>query len=152
MIQFSAYEHKHEPKGTQWVVGIMSIASILAITSFVLGSWTFSLVILAAALAIITISKEERQWCDFAFGSHGISIKHHTLPYNHTLAFWIDTHEDEPILILETTHTFHQSLIIPLPSEQVSPDEIEELLLSHNIGKRPLKEPFSYQLFEYFGY
>lgn len=148
-LRWSAYEHEHIERGSEWFWALGIIAACAAVTSVLFGNYLFALLILVAAGTIAIIAKQPPELHDFEINEKGIGIGKNFHSYDSIISFWVDEEVDEPLLLVDTTTFMSPNLIIPIG--EMHAEEIREYLRNH-AEEVPMKEPIAHKILEFFGF
>jgi|SRR3989338_5429890 len=149
-LRWSAYEHEHIERGSDWFWALGILAVCAALTSILFSNVLFAIVLLAAAVAIGLVAHTPPRLMEFELSDRGIRVGGQLHRYDHIIAFWVeDEHEHvPPLLLVDTTKFMSPNLIIPI--EEINPAEVREFL-RERVEERPMKEPASHKILEFFG-
>lgn len=148
-IIWSAYEHEHIQRGSDWFWALGIIALCAALTSILFSNVLFAILILVASGVLILLARRPPPFHEFEISERGIRISEELHSYNEILSFWVDTENtEEPLLLVDTTKFMHPNLIIPIG--EIDPDSIRAFLREH-AEEVPMQEPFSHKVLEFFG-
>lgn len=149
VLRWSAYEHEHIERGSDWYWALGVIAVSGALTSILFGNFLFALVILLAATTIGLIAQKPPELHEFELSEKGIRIGQTMHPYDSIISFWVDEEVDVPLLLVDTTTFMSPNLIIPIG--EMNPEDIREYLRPH-AEETPMKEPLAHKILEFFGF
>jgi hypothetical protein len=148
-LRWSAYEHEHLERGSDWFWALGIIAVSAALTSILLGNVLFALLIVVAAATIGLIANHPPQLHEFELTDKGIRTGVTTHPYENIISFWVDEEPHEPVLLIDTIAFMAPNLVIPLGD--TDPDAVREFL-SQYVQEVPMKEPLAHKVMEFFGF
>jgi hypothetical protein len=148
-LRWSAYEHEHIERGSDWFWALGIIAVSAALTSILLGNILFAVLIVVAAATIGLIANHPPQLHEFELTEKGIRTGVTMHPYENVISFWIDEEVSEPVLLIDTTAFMAPNLVIPLGDTQ--PEAVREFL-RHYAEEVPMKEPLTHKVMEFFGF
>ncbi len=149
-IIWSAYEHEHIERGSDWFWALGIIAVCIAVTSILLGNVLFAILIIVAAVVILLLARKKPQLHEFEISDKGVRISEEMHSYDEIISFWVDTESgSQPTLLIDTTKFLSPNLIIPLGTSD--PEEIRSALRDH-AEELPMKEPLAHKILEFFGY
>ena len=148
-LRWSAYEHEHIERGSDWFWALGVIAASGALTSILFGNFLFALVVLLAATTIGLIAQKPPELHEFELSEKGIRIGQTFHPYDTVISFWVDEELEQPLLLIDTTTIMSPNLIIPVA--EMHPDELREYLRPH-AQEVPMKEPVAHKILEFFGF
>ena len=149
ILRWSAYEHEHIDRGSDWFWALGVIAVSAALTSLLFGNVLFALLIVVAATTIGLIAKKPPELHEFEISDKGIRIGRTLHPYDTVISFWVDEEEEKPLLLVDTVTFMTPNLIIPIG--ELHPDDIRERLRPH-AEEVPMKEPIAHKILEFFGF
>ncbi len=149
-IIWSAYEHEHIERGSEWFWALGIIALCAALTAILFSNVLFAILILVAAGTLVLLARRPPPFHEFEISDRGVRISEDMHSYNEILSFWVDTETgEEPLLLIDTTKFMSPNLIIPIGD--IDPDSIRALLREH-AEEVPMKEPFAHKVLEFFGF
>ena len=149
-LRWSAYEHEHIERGSDWYWALGIVAICAALTSVLFSNVLFAIVLIVAAFTIGLIARTPPRLIEVEISDRGIRVAGTLHRYDHIIAFWVeDEHEHmPPLLLVDTTKFMSPNLIIPI--EDIDPAEVREFL-QQRAEERPMKEPVSHKILEFFG-
>ena len=148
-LRWSAYEHEHIERETEWYWGVGIIALSLAIVSVIFGDTLFGLVIIMAAVALALVSRHPPELTHFEVSDRGVRVGRHLHRYDEIISFWVEDEEGEhPTLLIDTLKPLAPNVIIPIID--IDPHRIRALMKEH-AEEVPMKEPLSHKILEFFG-
>lgn len=148
-LRWSAYEHEHIERGSDWYWALGVIAASAALTAILFGNFLFALVIILAAVTIGLIAQKPPELHEFEISEKGIRIGQTFHPYDTVISFWVDEELPEPLLLVDTTTFMSPNLIIPVAD--MDPEEVRSVLRPH-AEEVPMKEPLAHKILEFFGF
>ncbi|OGG72851.1 hypothetical protein A3A38_02700 [Candidatus Kaiserbacteria bacterium RIFCSPLOWO2_01_FULL_53_17] len=148
-LAWSAYEHEHIERGSDWFWALGIIAVSAALTSILFSNVLFAILILIAATTIGLIARHPPELHEFEIGEKGIRAGKTLHPYDSIISFWIEEEAEEPLLLVDTTTFMSPNLIIPLG--EMDPATIREFL-GARVEEVPMKEPLAHKILELFGF
>src|SRR3989344_5155129 len=150
VLRWSAYEHEHVERGSDWHWALGIVAVSIAITSVLFHDVLFEVLILVAAVTIALQSRQAPDITEFEISDRGVRINGTLHRYREIIAFWVeDEHpHHRPLLLVDTTKFFSPNLIIPI--EHVDPREIRAYLKERE-EERHMKEPLPHKILEFIG-
>lgn len=149
VLRWSAYEHEHIDRGSDWFWALGVIAVSAALTSMLFGNFLFALVIVVAAVTLGLIARKPPEMHEFEINEKGIRIGRTLHAYDSVISFWVDEDEEKPLLLVDTTTFMAPNLIIP--TGDIHPDDIREYLRPR-AEEVPMKEPLAHKILEFFGF
>lgn len=148
-LRWSAYEHEHIERDSDWFWALGIIAICAALTSILFSNVLFALVILIAAGTIALIARHPPELHEFEITEKGIRTGPTLHNYANIISFWVETEVGEPTLLVDTTAFMAPNLVIPLGD--MNPDEVRAFL-SEYTEEVPMQEPLSHKILEIFGF
>lgn len=148
-LRWSAYEHEHIERGSDWFWALGIIAVSAALTSILLGNVLFAVLIVVAAATIGLIASHPPQLHEFELTDKGIRTGVTMHPYENIISFWVDEEVDEPVLLIDTIAFMAPNLVIPLGD--TNPESVREYLRQY-AQEVPMKEPLAHKVMEFFGF
>jgi hypothetical protein len=149
-IQWSGYEHQPLEKSSDWFWALGIVAVAAAAASIILGNILFGILILAAATAISILARRDAKLTTFSLSKKGLFIDDVLYPVDHLKGFWINEHDEDSVLLIDTPRFMTPDLVIPL--EGVNEAAVRNWFVERNIEEKELRESFSLKLLEFFGY
>jgi len=146
---WSAYEHEHIERGSDWFWALGVVAVSAALTSIIFGNFLFAVLILVAATTIGLIAKKPPELHEFEISEKGIRIGKTMHPYDSVISFWVDEELEKPLLLVDTTTFMSPNLIIPVG--ELHPDDLRAALRPH-VQETPMKEPLAHKILEFLGF
>ncbi len=148
-IIWSAYEHEHIERGSDWFWALGIIAVCAALTSTLFSNVLFAILILVATGVLVLLARRPPPFHEFEISDRGIRISEESHSYDEILSFWVDTETGaEPLLLVDTTKFTAPNLIIPIGDND--PESIRNFLREY-AQEIPMKEPLSHKILEFFG-
>lgn len=141
------YEHHDKSPDWFWAVGIIALAT--AITAFALGNVLFALFILIGAGALGLHAARHPYPTHFALTERGLRVGITLYPYSTLHAFWLETRDDRPRLLVQSKKMFMPLIVFPLGG--VDPALARNVLLRH-IKETEIVEPLSQRVMELLGF
>ena len=148
-LRWSAYEHEHIERGSDWFWALGIIAVSAALTSVLFANVLFAILILVAAATIGLVAQHPPELHEFEITEKGIRTGKTMHPYDRIISFWIDEELEEPMLLIDTTAFMAPNLIIPLGDMHA---EDIRAFLGERVEEVPMKEPLAHKLLEFFGF
>lgn len=151
VLRWSAYEHDHIDRGSDWYWALGIVAVCIAITSILFSDVLFAVVVIVAAVTIAILSKTPPDLAEFELSDKGIRINGKLHRYSEIIAFWVeDDHSHKrPHLLIDTVKWLSPNFIIPI--EHIDPSLVRAYL-KERAEERHMKEPLSHKIFEYLGF
>lgn len=149
VLNWSAYEHKHVPRGRDWFWALGIIAVSAALTSILFHNILFAVLILVAAGLLGMLANVPPDLVRFELSDRGIRIGDTLHRFEEIISFWVEEEGGEhPLLLVDTTKFMAPNLIIPL--ENIDPHAVRAYLREH-AEEVPMKEPIAHKILEFFG-
>lgn len=129
-IEWEALEYEHIEKGTDWYWAVGIIALSITLISFILGNYTFAIVVIVSAFALIVGASRKPKVVRFEITKLGIHIGNEYIQYKDIKSFWVENnhhHDGVSKLFLRPRHLTYP--IIDIPLENVDPEEVRDFLL-----------------------
>jgi hypothetical protein len=147
-LRWSAYEHEHIERGSDWYWALGVIAISVAITSLLLGDLLFSVVILLGAIVLAMLSRTPPDIAHFEISDRGVRVGGRLHRFDEVISFWVDEehHKGRPLLLLDTVKFMSPNLIIPI--EHIDP-KLVRAYLKERCEEVPMKEPLAHKIFDY---
>lgn len=147
-LRWSAYEHEHIERGSDWFWALGIIALSAALTSILFANVLFAILILVAAGTIALIAQHPPQLHEFEITEKGIRTGLMMHPFENVISFWVEE-EGEPTLLVDTIAFMAPNLVIPLGD--TDPEAVRAFLIEH-VEEVPMKEPLAHKILEFFGF
>ncbi len=149
-MRWSAYEHEHIERGSDWFWALGIVAACIAIVAILMHDSLFAILILLAAGIIGMLANVPPDLTEFEISERGIRVGRDLHRYDEILSFWVeDEHDAPPLLLVDTTKFMAPNLIIPI--EGVEPGAVRDFLRDHT-SEVPMKEPLAHKIIEFFGF
>jgi hypothetical protein len=150
VVRWSAYEHEHIERGSDWFWALGIVALCAALTSILFHNFLFAILILMAAATIGMLANERPGIVEFELSNRGIRTGDTMHLYEEILAFWVEDHGVErPLLLVDTVKFMAPNLLIPI--EHIDPHVVREYL-RERVKEVPMKEPVAHKILEFFGF
>lgn len=149
VLRWSAYEHEHVLRGSDWFWALGIIAVSAALTSVLFHNILFAVLILIAAGLLGMLANVPPNLVKFEISDRGIRTDDTMHRFEEIISFWVEDEEGEhPMLLVDTTKFMAPNLIIPL--ENIDPHVVRSYLREH-AEEVPMKEPVAHKILEFFG-
>ncbi len=148
-LRWSAFEHEHIERGSDWFWALGVIAVSAALTALLFGNFLFALLIVVAATTIGLIARTPPDLHEFEISEKGVRIGPTMHPYDTIISFWVDEELPKPLLLIDTVTFMSPNLVIPIGDH--APETIREHLRLHAL-ETPMKEPLAHKILEFFGF
>ncbi len=156
VLRWSAYEHEHIPRGSDWFWALGIIAVCGAIMSVLFHDTLFGILILVAAFAFGLLATKPPQLATFEISERGIRINGELHHYDEVISFWVEDeprhlrseHLGRPLLLIDTVKFLSPNFVIPI--EHIDPHLVRSFL-KERAREVPMKESFAHKVVEFFG-
>jgi hypothetical protein len=150
LLRWSAYEHEHIERGSDWYWALGVVAVSVAITSVLLGDFLFGVLIIVAAFTIALHSRKPPEIATIEVSERGIRVNDTLHRWREIISFWVeDEHaHHRPLLLVDTKKFLSPNLIIPI--EHIEP-ALVRAYLKERVEERHMKEPLAHKILEFFG-
>lgn len=149
VLRWSAYEHEHIPRGSDWYWALGIVAVSAAITSILFNDILFAILILIAAGILGMLANVPPDLVRFEISDRGIRAGDTMHRFEEIVSFWVEEEgRDRPLLLVDTIKLMSPNLVIPL--EDIDPNAVREILREH-ADEVPMKEPIAHKILEFFG-
>ncbi len=149
VLRWSAYEHEHIPRGSDWFWALGIVAVSAALTSILFHDVLFAVLILIAAATLGMLANVPPDLVQFEISDRGIRVGDTLHRFQEIISYWVEEERgDRPMLLVDTTKFMAPNLIIPL--ENIDPHMVREFL-HKRIEEVPMKEPLAHKILEFFG-
>ncbi len=150
VLRWTAYEHEHVERGSDWFWALGIVAVSIAITSILFHDFFFAIIILIAAFTLALLANTPPDIARFELSDKGIRVNDALHRYNEIISFWVeDEHgHHRPLLLVDTTKFMSPNLIIPI--EHMDPATVRAYLKDRTTEKH-MKEPLSHKILEFLG-
>jgi len=128
-------------------VGIITLS--LSALSFFFGNQLFGVLILIAASILVYYTIRLPEDIYYEINQRGIVVGKTLHPYMTLEAFWMETRDIEPKIILRSKKAIMPYIIIPIHDDDV--DEVA-LILKEFLEEKEMIEPASHKVMEYLGF
>lgn len=149
-LRWSAYEHEHIERGSDWFWALGIAAVAIALTALIFHDLLFGILVLVAATTLGLLARTPPELANFEISERGIRVNGVLHRYDHIISFWVEDehHADRPLLLVDTTKFMSPNLIIPI--EHIDPSIIRAFLKEH-CEETPMKEPIAHKILEFLG-
>jgi hypothetical protein len=149
IIGWSAPEHYHYEKSSDWYWAVGIITATGAVLAFIFGQIIFGIFIIVAAVTLCLHAATTPRLVRYEINDRGVVINNVLYPFLSLESFWIDTLHPEPKILIKSQKMFMP--IISVPIEEVDPEDVRTILL-HYIAETEHIEPFTQKLLEVLGF
>ena len=148
-LRWSAYEHEHIERGSDWFWALAIVAISIALTAIILHDVLFGILIVLAAITLALMAGTPPDLAHIEVSERGIRINGLLHRYDHIISFWVEEEEgDRPLLLVDTTKFLSPNLIIPI--EEIDPSLVRAFLREHAKEKH-MHEPIAHKILEFVG-
>lgn len=149
VLRWSAYEHEHIERSTDWFWALGIVAVCAALVSVIFSNVLFAILILVAAFTIGLFARTPPELTEFEISHRGIRVGSTLHRYNEIISFWVeDEHNGPPLLLVDTIKFMSPNLIMPI--EDIDPHLVRSYL-QKRVKEVHMKEPVSHKILEFFG-
>jgi hypothetical protein len=149
VLRWSAYEHDHIERSSDWFWALGIVAVCAALISILFHDLLFAILILIATSTIAMLARTPPDIVEFEISNRGIKIDGTMHRFEEIISFWVEDHNVErPLLLVDTTKFMAPNLIIPI--EHIDPHTVREYL-QPRVQEVPMKEPVAHKILEFFG-
>lgn len=129
-LEWQAYEFEKREKDKNWFNILIILTALFFVVAIVLKNYTFSIVVLSAALCVYIYAKKNPRLIDFSISPRGVSMGNKPYPYSDLKSFWIFY---DPPRIKELVIVSKKKIqpLIHIPINGQSPIEIRNFLLKY---------------------
>lgn len=149
VLRWSAYEHEHIERDSDWFWALGIAAICAAIVAILFHDFLFAVLIVLAATTIGMLARTPPDLMEFELSDRGIRAGGTLHRFEEVISFWVEDHDVErPLLLVDTTKFMAPNLIIPI--EGIDPHTIRNYLRTRT-KEVPMKEPVAHKILEFFG-
>lgn len=148
-LRWSAYEHEHVPRGSDWFWALGIVAVSAALVAILFHDILFAIIILVGAGILAMLANIPPDLVEFEISDRGIRVGDTMHRFEEVISFWVEDHGVEsPLLLIDTTKFMAPNLIIPI--EHIDHRAVRAFL-RERVEEVPMKEPFAHKILEFFG-
>lgn len=150
-LEWTAFEHEHIHKSSDWFWALGIIAIAAAATSIIFSNVLFAIVIVIGAFTLgINASKPPAQ-IRFKITRRGIIINNILHPYSTLESFWVEDENEyeQPKLLVKSKKLLAPHIVIPI--EDVSSDDVRDYVLEY-LDEEEDSESLAQKIMEFFGF
>ena len=147
-LRWSAYEHEHIERSSDWFWALGIIAVSVALVSVLFHNFFFAVIVAIAATVLGMIANIPPDLVEFEISDKGVRTGDTLHRFEEIISFWVDEERERPLLLVDTTKVMAPNLIIPI--EHIDPRIVRAFLQERTTETR-MKEPFSHKILEFFG-
>ncbi len=149
ILRWSAYEHEHIPRGSDWFWALGIVAVCAAVVAILFHDILFAILVLLAAGTLAMLANVPPDLVEFELSDRGIRVGDTMHRFEEVISFWVEDHGVErPLLLVDTTKIMAPNLIIPI--EHIDPRQVRAFL-KERVEEVPMREPFAHKILEFFG-
>jgi len=149
-LTWSAAEHPHIERGSDWYWALGIIAISGALTSLLFSNILFALLILMAAVTLGLVASHPSQMVEFSVHDKGLDLGEETHLFRDMIGFWIEEDEQGATLMVDTPKILAPDVIVPIVD--VDPEEIRNRFLAAEVPEVKMSAPLPYKVLEFFGF
>jgi hypothetical protein len=149
-IRWSAYEHAHIERGSDWFIALGVTTLAIALISILFHNVFFAILVILAAVIIWQLAIIPPEIIEFELSDKGIRVNGTLHRYREIISFWVeDEHNyNRPLLLVDTIKLMSPNIIIPI--EDVDPSLVRAFL-AERLTEVHMHEPISHKIFEFLG-
>ena len=140
------YEQKDRTSDWFWALGIIIIAG--SITSVILRDYFFAILLLIGGVCLVMFAIKKPEMINYELNEKGLQINNTLYEYKRIKSFFVRI-EGKPTLFIKSSRLFLPLLSADLVD--ISPQEVKQIMLDHNIPEEEMKEHFSEHIMERLG-
>ena len=150
VLRWSAYEHEHVERGSDWFWALGIVAVSIAITSILFHDFLFAVLVLVAAFTLALLARKPPDLAQFEISERGIRVNDTLHRFDEIISFWVEEEiaPHRPLLLIDTVKPLAPNLIIPI--EHIDPAQVRSYL-SERTTETHMKEPVAHKILEFFG-
>ena len=149
-LQWSAYEHDHIERGSDWFWALGIVTICVVITSILFHDTLFAVLIILAAGTIGMLANVPPELVEFEISERGVRVGKELHRFDEIISFWVeDEHDGAPLLLVDTTKFMAPNLIIPIAGDDAP---VIRDFLKEYAEEVPMKEPLAHKILEFFGF
>jgi hypothetical protein len=150
IVRWSAYEHDHVERSSDWFWALGIVAICAALTSILFNDILFGILIILAAFTMALLARTPPELMHFELSDKGVRINGKLHRFGEIISFWVeDEHNGRPLLLIDTIKFLSPNLIIPI--EHIDPTLIRAFL-KERTKEVHMKEPVAHKVLEFFGF
>ncbi len=117
-ITWVAYEYIHQEKGTMWfVVFAVIIAALLALSVFLMKSWSFAALLAVIAVVVVIYSRRPPRELTYTLGDDGLLVDQKLHKFTDFKSFGVVRDGQEFSVMLIPTQRFQPGVTVYFPEE-----------------------------------
>ena len=117
-ISWEASESVHHEKDALWFVGVLVVTAVFAIISiFLIKSWSFSILIIVMAIAVLVFAKRPPRIMQYVLTGNGIDVNGHHHSFTEFRAFGVVQDGPFHYITLLPTKRFMPAMDVYFPDE-----------------------------------
>lgn len=153
-LEWSALEHEHIEKSSDWfwALGIIAIAG--AIASIIFNNILFAIIIIIGAFVFSVNANKKPERVNFKINNRGVIINNTMHPFSSLESFWVEegdneNEESKPKLLIKSKKLLMTHIVIPI--ESVRATDIRNFLLEY-LNEEEDSESLAQKIMEFFGF
>lgn len=148
-ISWETVEYLHTDKTSDWywIVGIITVS--IAVIAVILNNVIFGILIVVASFTLSLFASRKPDIVSVNIDNLGITFGRSHYSYTDLDAFWVETRDSLPRILLKSKKTFMPYIVILIEDE--SPNEIKHILSQH-LKEEEHTEPLMEKILMYFGF
>lgn len=147
-LRWSADEHHHVERTSDWFWALGVIAIATSITAIIFSNILFAVLIIVAAATMGLIARTPPRTVEFEISDAGVRVDGFLYEYKKIVSFWVEK-DESPLLLIDTVKFMSPNVIIPI--EGIAPESVRERLLPH-AKEVEMREPLAHKIVEFFGF
>ncbi|KKW24773.1 MAG: hypothetical protein UY70_C0032G0006 [Candidatus Kaiserbacteria bacterium GW2011_GWB1_52_6] len=148
VLHWTAYDHEHIERGSDWYWALGIFAVCAALTSILFHDVLFAILIILAAVTLGMLARTPPELTEIEISEKGIRVGDTMHQYHEIISFWVEEHGDVPLLLVDTIKFMSPNLIIPIEHEDAS---LVRAYLKEHSKEVHMKEPIAHKILEFFG-
>lgn len=149
LFKWNTLEYKDKKRSVDWywAVGIITIA-IIAIAIF-LQNFLFAVLILISVLTLMLFVIKIPRVIECTVSERGVVLDKYLHPYSELEAFWVNSSESDPKLILKSKKQILPLTVINI--EEVDPRDLRVFMLNF-LEEKEMSEPLPHKIMDFLGF
>jgi hypothetical protein len=117
-VTWVAHEYIHQEKGAMWfVLFTLIIAALLAVSVFVMNSWSFAAVLVVIAIVVVVYTRRPPRELTYLLTDEGLAIDGKMHPFADFKSFGVIRDGEEYSVMLIPTQRFQPGVTVYFPEE-----------------------------------
>jgi hypothetical protein len=151
-VRWSGFEFEYKEKTADWFWAVGIIVVALAAIAIIYDNALFGVLILIAGAMLLLMAKKEPRLLDYELTDKGLMIDGALLPYTGFKSFWVvQSKYSSPKLLLRTGKWTNPLLMIPIETDYINDDKVQEFLLNY-LPEEEMHESLSLKFMEFLGF